>query len=406
MLLAWVIANTLLAPLLVQIGPYALGANVASSLLIGAFSMVQRKMVKAQAIRGALILGSIFIFSFLSGFFNSCGGDLVKSGLTYFLFMLLVVIGLDVGRRAKDQDWLLLQGSVDWILLSAYLTFVMEFVSPQLIHQSAVYRLTGRLVGIFGEPSHVAYLLFPLIAIKLSSLKFKNRAMGWFHVLILFLISRSSTLMILVVAWVAYKMILLERFKQGIAFLIFLGIVIIVASLYDYKLLVEPFVNRVAGVFGFDGVTNISSLVYIQGWQDAVYNLKRTSGFGLGFNQMGCDPIPQVSARSLLATMHYASNADDGSFLVSKIVSEFGVWGICLVFYFLFLWIKQERRLKFCIDILTAEVGAAKNALLFTFVVTSFVRSAGYFFGEPLLILVAIGGGSHFLNIKRLESKI
>jgi hypothetical protein len=124
-----------------------------------------------------------------------------------------------------------------------------------------------------------------------------------------------------------------RKFRQSLIAVLGIGLFVTLGTVMNYDRFVGPTLERVAGVTRSSEIDNISSLVYLQGWQDAWSNLQRTNGLGLGFSMMGCTPLPDVSARSALANLFELElNAEDGSILFGKIVSEAGVLGI-LFFY-------------------------------------------------------------------------
>jgi hypothetical protein len=164
---------------------------------------------------------------------------------------------------------------------------------------------------------------------------------------------------------------------------------VILGSAINYDLLIRPTVARVVGVAAPGDTENTSSLVYLQGWQDAWANIARTHGLGLGFNMMGCHPLPDVPARTILALEGKGMeelNAQDGSILFGKIVSEAGVGG--LVFYgaIIWWWVRLEKR--------------------FCFVVSSFIRSVGYFSGGMLLWIAAVSGAIKWQQNSALKLRV
>jgi hypothetical protein len=78
-------------------------------------------------------------------------------------------------------------------------------------------------------------------------------------------------------------------------------------------------------------------------------------------------------------------NAEDGSFMFAKIVSETGVFGILFYIALIWWWIRFEKKLRHNGRLTTNYAAAAQTALIFCFVISSFVRSANYFNGGFLL---------------------
>ena len=151
--------------------------------------------------------------------------------------------------------------------------------------------------------------------------------------------------------------------------------------------------DRLLGVLSTNQQSNISSLVYVQGWNDAWINFVRTNGVGLGFNMMGCTPLPENFAREIIENAAGGGlNDTDGSFLFAKVISEFGLFG--LIFYVLI--IRLIHKSKFIIFSFKANhlnnSYSFKILILLNFLIFSFVRSTGYFEGGVFITAMALGG--------------
>jgi hypothetical protein len=309
--------------------------------------------------------------------------------------MFLVFIGWEVGRRVGNRDWLKLQKAAIWTLLVAFSAFFMEIAVPSWFPHQARYRIGGMFSGLFNEPSEVAFSLFPCVVVLLVAESRKIRRSGMLALLGLLLFSRSSTLLALIAAWILYRLLIQRRLGQ--AGLLALGFTALIAlgSAINYGALVAPTMSRITGVAASSESENLSSLVYVQGWQDAWANLARTRGLGLGFNMMGCHPLPDVPARAVLALGGMEElNSQNGSFLFGKIVSEAGVGGLAFYVATIWWWVRLEKRIRVAKDDAGRFAVSTQAALIFCFVASSFIRSAGYFSGGMLLWIVAVSGAS------------
>ena len=127
---------------------------------------------------------------------------------------------------------------------------------------------------------------------------------------------------------------------------------------------------------------NLSSLVWLNGWSQATHHFVNSNGLGVGFNQMGCGKYEYSGIFTNIITKltkGFTLNANDGSFLASKLISEMGALGIVMVLLFFTRSIRSILALKNfnhhgCneYDIARAVGGATMISLLF-------IRSAGYF---------------------------
>jgi hypothetical protein len=284
------------------------------------------------------------------------------------------------------------------VLIVAFAEFFVEFLEPAWFPTHSGAQFGGRVSGFYDEPSHVAFALFPCVVILLTAVSRKMRWAGIVALLGLLLFSRSSTLIILLVCWALYRLIVHRKLPQAALLFLVIGTFVAVGSVINYDKLVAPTLDRINGVSGTNSLeaADASSLVYLQGWEDAWANLLRTRGLGLGFNMMGCNPLPEVPARALLVieTGHADLNAEDGSVLFVKIVSEAGVFGIAFYISLIWWWFQLERKLHLHNDDAGYLAATAQAALIFCFVTSSFIRSSGYFTGTFLLLVVAVSGAS------------
>jgi hypothetical protein len=145
----------------------------------------------------------------------------------------------------------------------------------------------------------------------------------------------------------------------------------------------EYFTSRLAG-----GEANLSTLVYVQGWQLMAEALTRSFGWGVGFQQLGVQGtnVSAADAIYLLASID-ALNVLDGGFVFAKLSAEFGVLGILLGAVFLFvagrsILVLRRRRER-------AAIMFARCVMV-CFCVDMFARGTGYFSGSTLLAITAI----------------
>jgi hypothetical protein len=264
------------------------------------------------------------------------------------------------------------------------------------------YRVEGKLSGVFQEPSHVAFSLFPCIAVLLVAENKRTRHKGMVALLGILLFSRSSTLIAMIAAWIMYRLLVQRKARQTVLFALAAAALVALGTAIDYERLIMPTIDRIVGITAASEAGNISSLVYVQGWQDAWSNLRRTHGLGLGLNMMGCGSPPDVSARAVLALEGNPNlNAEDGSFLFAKVVSEAGVGGIAFYLGVIWWWAQVELTLRHHRKDATRCAAEVQAALLFCFVASSFIRSEGYFGSGFLLWIVAVSGASQSLRAFR-----
>jgi hypothetical protein len=134
----------------------------------------------------------------------------------------------------------------------------------------------------------------------------------------------------------------------------------------------------------------LSNLVYLEGWQLIQENWAISSGWGIGFQQLGMHDT-QVSAAEMIreVTGGIDENLTDGSFVLCKIVSEFGGFGVLLALAFAVFAAR-------CMKALRARTGTAGAAVTFSrcvvvaYTIDMFIRGTGYFTQSTLVFVAAL----------------
>jgi hypothetical protein len=397
MLQLWLVANSVLWSLSVNLGGMKLGLHIVVLILAGIVWLGKNWRIGLASADFLLFFFAYVLFSLLVAISGSCNDHFQKSLATIPVLWLLFLIGLEVGRKANALAWLKLQRTALWCLGIGFSTMFVELLHPAWFPLQADYRSEGKLSGMFSEPSGVASSLFPCVVILLVAEGKKTRRKGMLALLALVLLSRSSTLIALIVAFFLYRLVVQGRLRQTAAFVLGFVLLIGLGAAVNFSRFVLPTIERVAGVAAGSETENISSLVYVQGWQDALFNLRRTHGLGLGINMMGCGELPDVSARRALTLVGLRElNAEDGSFLFAKVVSEVGLAGIAFYIFVLGWWVRLERKLRYLKDDPFRFAVSAQSALIFCFVALSFTRGSGYFNGWFLLAVAAFSGATNW----------
>jgi hypothetical protein len=138
---------------------------------------------------------------------------------------------------------------------------------------------------------------------------------------------------------------------------------------------------------------NLSNLVYIQGWELIPESFLRSSGWGVGFQQLGFHGTNVPAATLIHAiTDGDEANLTDGSFVFSKLASEFGVAGVFLGFLYLYGAFRSIRALRRGADRATIRFA---HCVVAAYGVDMFVRGTGYFVESTFLFLAAVSALSY-----------
>ncbi|KQM36616.1 hypothetical protein ASE59_15065 [Sphingomonas sp. Leaf10] len=138
--------------------------------------------------------------------------------------------------------------------------------------------------------------------------------------------------------------------------------------------------------------TNISTLVYIQGYELTQAALERTGGWGIGFQQLGIVPLNVPTSDLIYRLIQDDANLRDGGLTAAKLIAELGIFGIALVATYLYLAIRAGLGLR---ALANGKRRGTAHELFALAVITAplievFVRGIGYFSGTLLLMMAGL----------------
>ncbi len=131
---------------------------------------------------------------------------------------------------------------------------------------------------------------------------------------------------------------------------------------------------------------NLTTLVFLQGIDDARRAFSETYGLGLGFQMAGTNSLGPYGIR-IAALSGMNLNRFDGGFLASKLVSEFGIVGVIAVLFYIkkvMMSISVLRKVS-SDDTEDSRVRIMWACAVISISVEIFIRGFGYF--SPTLIL-------------------
>lgn len=133
-------------------------------------------------------------------------------------------------------------------------------------------------------------------------------------------------------------------------------------------------------------VNNISLLVLIQGWENAILTL-HIKPFGVGFQQFGIASEIGDATYTLRSIASQDLNVLDGGSTAPKIIGEFGVFGILFIIFYVFYIFSISRKLKRIND--DKKLIFMYSCIMATFF-DMFVRGAGYFTPTMFMGVVSV----------------
>lgn len=353
--------------------------NVILTLIAGAMTKGQYKRMPFGLLLFAIGWSAYNIVVFFAGPCTD-GGIKVFSSLIMMLLVIFVIYWL--ANSARHDRPLLSTNEASWLLAIITGTAVVEY----LIHiVSGMSFSDVRVGGLFLEPSHLALSSVPLICYLFFCGTPTQKVWGLAAAPLLLIVGYSTTLIILLFVLIGLPHIgrLFRRSKRGSGIVI-LGGLAIAAALFLASSGSEGTMLRVTDILDLRPESNLSSLVYMNGWMLLDNYFNSTSGAGLGFNAMGCQPRADTVVTAWLNLIDLGDqNYNDGSFLLSKVGSEFGFLGILAFLAMAIVTVKTMLGLLREHANPSVVICAGWLAIVF---IGGIVRSGGGYFTGPILL--------------------
>lgn len=224
---------------------------------------------------------------------------------------------------------------------------------------------------IFYEPSHIALYLSPFLLLSLK--KKILTIINIINLIYLLYFHLSLTFLVILILY-----ILLTNSKKNLIFLLPILLIFLFFN-YDGPIIVK-FINSIKilnnflnyGIIDLNIPYTMSIAVWLNGFSNIFIYLNQTYLLGTGFNLMGCEEYFYNGSFNYLFLdfgKHDVYNANDGSFNLSKIISENGLLGF-IILYLVMRVIKNEFFNK------SNDLFFIGSIIMFTFL---FVRGLNYF---------------------------
>jgi len=374
--------------LLIFLLPYSLRAFFGISLSTSTFITLLIFLINILVARNFKLLGkfdsSFFKIIAISGLFIVLHSIICtiffKNDLIRLLLSFVFLIFLSYCAFSFQKYYTVKLFYIKFILLALIFTF---FLSQIFIKYTEI-----KSVILFSEPSHFALIFIPFL-------------------FVLFVISKNSVKSFLLLISVVIAVYIENlTFICGLALCLLLIIpfrtlfyvvpssILAISTIrysqiyYGYKSLVYYFDRLPLSADSY----NLSSMVYLAGWNRAINDVFASYGFGIGFQQFGIAGPESMLSELVVKRFHLTGHLNllDGGSLGAKFVGEFGIFGILLLFCYLFYFIKFIKILNIS-NYSTHKLSIQSVFFMSWFITFSldiFVRGTGYF-NPPFLIFLA-----------------
>jgi hypothetical protein len=299
-------------------------------------------------------------------------------GLHFFSSLLplalLMLGGCCVGELLRNTP----DSSVDRAIRRCFLFFCLCALGSVLGLSPPGARPSPKPVFPFNEPSHLGIIFTPFLVFCCIRARGFARYAIWFAGIVVAAALQNLTL----VASCGVAAFVVVR---GVAFIPAALMALGVGTVVD----LGYYASRI-DLLSEDN-TNLSALIYIQGWQLMGESLGRSGGWGAGFQQLGLFGTDVPAAQLIYSQTGEAGNLLDGSFTFAKLVGEVGVFGMLLTFAFLRLWWRCMRKLRRVANgVPESSARVFAMCVIAGYIVELFVRGGGYFTSSGMLLAGAL----------------
>ena len=363
---------------------YATGLLLFSLIIIGFgyFFGINNITHKLYAIKTifytiCILLLCIIIHSFLALFITHTFNFIRAMGSMLILIVMTIASYLFVLIFQKTS------GSSFRIALSAIFIIILflSFLSIIGFKPLSYNDLFTKPIFPFVEPSHFALFTGPFyfwaICVQKNQ-KHKILIVLSFSLILMFISNLTIFCLILIGLYLSLR---LKSFLIIVSVLLVLSIFFITfdISYYTERLDLEN--------------DNLSTLVWIQGWEEAALNLKSTYGLGVGIQQLGLKEPSGDASNSIYVIFGDYLNRYDGGTMGAKLISEFGVIGLWVILKTL---AKVNKSLKFLVKGVlqhqTSPQVVFYHCCIIVIIIDMFIRSVGYMAPSFFMFIVGIIG--------------
>jgi len=339
-------------------------------LLVYIVKPIKIKLRKKNLFIIILILLYIFLISTLSYVLN-INFEYKRFLASYILFIYLIFTAFLISVYLKKIDSLHFYKVINSIFYLCVIDGIYTTIKYIFFNGS-------KQTIFFSEPSHFAIFFLPFFLFKLMNSQKQNFIASMLIIISVFLIAFFLQSLTLLIGSIIIMLILSKL--RSIIFLF--GIIVIILQLTN----LEYFFSRITMS---DNITNLSTLVFLSGWERAFLNMRETFGIGLGFNQLGYIGEEGVYAKTIYNIIGTQLNFNDGGTTAAKILSELGILGLAGLIAYLYFNLKIIFVIRKKNMLLNHKDMFFISVFLMYFM-ELFIRGVGYFSVTTFLFMISI----------------
>ncbi len=347
---------------------------------------INRLCFSNSNIKYVLFVFLLLIISSANSFFVY--GELKPIYSTAFIFVILAALVFSSLMVSLNYQALntAIKNSIFVLFFVGYISLIWK---PSILGYSDVHKS----VFPFSEQSHFSLALGVFVCAYVVNCRLQRSF--WLIVILLLLSFLFPSLTLLVFSLLAIIIATVRLRKRSIYIAFALMSCSSLVAIFYLIRDISYFSDRLS----FSDSQNLTTLVYIQGWQLAYENFNIAQLFGLGYQMLGqsTTTLATVSSEILKLTNSNYLNLEDGGFMAAKIISEFGIIGLIFTIwylYYLFWYFKNINDVKNIgyknFDTNEIQKLRCLMTIAFASLVEFFFRGVGYFSPNFMLFLVSL----------------
>ena len=405
----FLVFSSILSPLLSRIYHSSAIGLLTSSLIISIVFLgsifSNRLPIKKFSKYCSFVIGLIFlillhglILSTILGYELHSSRLFLSSIIALLVFIAAYIFIIFFSKTTNNKMILIMNWFwVITILLSATVFIRFSLYSPFNTFEGGSNSLIDSL-SVFSEPSHFFITFAPIYLYKVITSK------GYYCLLLIILgfgyayLLASLTMNIIVSSAILFEIFSLLFYGKFKKYQVFYKIIIVIGLLFIgiNFLSISSIYNQLV-MTGLNSNNN-SILTILADWHEAYLNTIKTSGFGIGFQQLGF-----VGERSFIKDIIYETSGAfkwdiklESFIIAPKLISEFGFFSLLFFILYIITFIKNLWYvLKSCT--LPSHKINHKSVLMACFIlsfsINLFVRGTGYFTPSTFFLICA---GAYF----------
>lgn len=237
-------------------------------------------------------------------------------------------------------------------------------------------------VIVFSEPSHFSFVYLPVLIFTVAT---TTRRRQFLYLSSGFFLGAALQNLTVLVGILGASCLILSRTQILLllaAVALGAGVLALDLSYYTDRLLLSS------------DSDNLSTLVYLQGWQRAWLNIVETGGWGVGFQQFGfVGSLGDVLEKIVSISHGTALNLYDGGSTGSKLIAELGAVGVLLLMMFLRLVARGASFIRRA-QSLPIKQRDVRSIFFYSFIIAYasevLIRGTGYLSPSCTLVLASL----------------